>query len=458
MTLTLRFLGAAGTVTGSRYLLEEDGLRILVDFGLFQGHKDLRLRNWAEFPFDARSVDAVVLTHAHVDHSGALPLLVRRGFAGPIHATAPTADLVRTLLLDTAKLQEQDAEYANRKRFSKHEPALPLFTIADANAALARLEKHAFDEPFPIGERLQFRLRRAGHLLGAASVHLECAGRSILFSGDVGRADGILHLPPDAPPAADVLVCESTYGDRRHEPGDPADRIAEEVRMAVARGGLLLVPAFAVGRTQEVLFHLRRLEDRKALPDVPIYVDSPMAIEATRTYLRNARELHVSPLVNFSGEEPWPRRTRFCPGMEDSRAINEIQGPAIVVSASGMAEGGRVLHHLRRRLPDPRATVLFVGFQAAGTRGRRLLEGEPEIKIHGQYVPVRAAIRFVAGLSSHADAQELEDWIASAPSPPGEVFLTHGEPQATTALVDRFRARGLRARAARDGERVVLVE
>lgn len=460
MLVNLQFLGAAGTVTGSRYLLESDGVRVLVDCGLFQGSKALRERNWRGIPIHPSELDAVLLTHAHLDHSGGLPVLVSRGFEGKVFATTATAELVEPLLLDAGHLQEQEADYANFKGYAKHRPARPLFTVAEARSAITRMRPTPFHQPMVLGPHFSAHFRRAGHLLGAASVHFALAGeqgtRRVLFSGDVGRSNGVLHLPPERLPAVDYLICEGTYGDRKHPNVDPKDALADVVSRAANRQGALIIPAFAAGRTQEVLYLLRQLEEEGRIPSLPVFVDSPLALECTSAYLRFARELKFGALGATDGRAMWPSRTRFCSSVADSKAINAVEGPCIILSSSGMATGGRVLFHLRRRLSDPRTTVMFVGFMAEGTRGRSLVEGAPEVKIHGRYLPVRAEVIELQGFSAHADQDDLVAWIEGAEAPPGEIFITHAEPAAASVLVARLRQRGLRARAARDGERVTL--
>ena len=428
--LTLTFLGGTGTVTGSKYLLDDGRSQLLVDCGLFQGFKQLRLRNWAPLPLAPAALEAVVLTHAHLDHSGALPLLVRGGFRGRVYCTRSTAALCKILLPDSGHLQELDAEYANRKGFSKHHPALPLYTVEDAERALHRLRPVDFGEPFDLPGGFEARFTRAGHILGAASVRLARDGLpSVVFSGDLGRDHDLMMRPPEPRPAADYVVLESTYGDRRHGDGDPGDVLADVVRRTVARGGTVLIPAFAVGRTQALLVLQHRLRERGKIPDVPVFIDSPMAIAATELYEDGGRDHRLSPETARSA-----MRIATCVETADaSKALDRRDAPAILLSASGMATGGRVVHHLKHLLPDPRHTVLLAGFQAAGTRGAALVAGAPQIKIHGQYIPVRAEVVHLDLLSAHADRDELLAWLASGP-PPRRVFITHGEPAAADAL------------------------
>lgn len=445
---TITFLGAAGTVTGSRYLVEAHGRRLLIDAGLFQGRKELRLRNWAPFPFDPGSISAIILTHAHIDHSGYLPRLVRDGFAGPTFVTTPTRRLLPPLLTDAAHLQEEEARFANKVGSSRHHPALPLFDEEDAKQALRTLQAVAFDTPFTLAPGLQFTYHRQGHILGAAAVELriKAAGgeyETIYFSGDVGRYAVPVLKPPTPYPGSRFLVVESTYGDRLHDRGDPGEQLAEAVEEARRRGGVMVVPAFAIDRTQEVLFLLRELIESEAVRPLPIFLDSPMAREATIAYRDCVREHDAETnLLREAGVDPF-----FPPGLtvvgkvDESKRLNGLGGPAIIISASGMATGGRILHHLRHRLPDERNTVLFVGFQAEGTRGRRILDGEDAVKIFGELVPVRAAVRSVTSLSAHADVDELTIWAAQAQEKPRRVFVTHGEDGPRAALADRFATR-----------------
>jgi metallo-beta-lactamase family protein len=458
--LNLQFLGGAGTITGSRYLLEADDVRVLVDCGLFQGSRALRARNWQAMPVDPAEVDAVFLTHAHLDHAGGIARLVSHGFDGPIFATPPTADLVDNLLLDAAQIQEHEAEYANYRGFSKHRPARPLFTTQDAKTAIKQLRGLPFHQPFTLAPQLNAQFRRSGHLLGASSVLFTLNGdlgtKRVFFSGDLGRSNSELHSPPEPLPAVDYLICEATYGDRKRPDIDVREALADIVNRSAARDGALIIPVFAAGRMQDMLWLLKQLEASRKIPSLPVFVDSPLGVECTGTYLRFARETKFGALGQVTGERVWPTHTDFCANVVDSKNINMHHGACIILSSSGMATGGRVLFHLRKRLPDPRTTVLFVGYQASGTRGRLLLDGAPEIKIHGRYIPVNAQICELQGVSGHADQTELLAWIDGAEARPGEIFVTHGEPEACDGLVDALRGRGYRARAARDGERVVL--
>ena len=434
MTLTLSFLGGAGTVTGSRYVLESGESRVLVDCGLFQGLKQLRLRNWAPFPVPPKTISEAILTHAHLDHSGHLPRLVRDGFAGKVHCSEATRDLCEVLLRDSAHLQEQDAEYANRRGFSKHKPALPLYTVHDAERALGRLSPMRFDEEREIGSGFRVRLRRAGHLLGAGSVECTWQGTKLVFSGDLGRYDDPMLPDPSVMQEADYLVVESTYGNRRHDRTDPQAALAEIIELTTGRGGTVTIPAFAVGRAQTLLYHLERLKASGRLTNVPIFLNSPMAFDASDILCRHMEDQKLS-------EAACKRAcgvARYVRDVEESKALNENPMPKVIVSASGMATGGRVLHHLKRFAPDPRSTILFAGFQAAGTRGAAMVAGAETIKIHGEYIPVHAEVKNLPMLSAHADAEEILRWLRNFRRPPRMTFITHGEPTASDVLRRRI--------------------
>jgi metallo-beta-lactamase family protein len=446
---TLTYLGATGTVTGSKFLIEHDGCRILVDCGLFQGLKDLRLRNWEAPPVDPASIDRVVLTHAHLDHTGYLPVLARRGFVGDVLATPATCELCGILLPDSGHLQEEDARFANWKGYSKHRPALPLYTEEEARQALPLLRPLPFDQTIEVHAGLSLRFYPAGHILGAALVEVRIAssggrGREkvLLFSGDLGRP-GQPILPDPAPlPPCDHLVLESTYGDRDHARDDPKDLLESLIRDTVRRGGTLLIPSFAVGRTQTLLYLFHEMRRENRIPsDVPIYLDSPMAIEATRIVTRHpeAQDLEMRAMAAKGEDALGLAGIHMASSVEESKALNSIAYPAIIISASGMAEGGRILHHLEFKLDDHRTTVLFVGFQAAGTRGRALQQGAESIKIHGRQIPVRARIETLDGLSAHADRGEILQWLRSSGHRPGAVHLVHGEPAGLESFAARIR-------------------
>ena len=430
MTLKLTFLGAAGTVTGSKYALGDGKQTLLIDCGLFQGFKALRLRNWAPLPIDPHQIGAVILTHAHLDHSGYLPLLVKRGFKGPVICSRATADLCAILLPDAGHLQEKDAEFANRHGFSKHKPALPLFTEADARTALARLKPVTFDEPLPVPGGATLRFRHAGHILGAATAQLDWDGTTTVFSGDLGRYDDATMLDPVPVPRADYLVVESTYGNRRHEARDPEEALAEVVERTAGRGGTVLIPAFAVGRSQSLMFHLEQLKSKGRLANIPVFLDSPMASDASAVFCKHLADQRLS--------ENGCRRAcgvaRYVRSVDEFKALTENPMPKVIISASGMATGGRVLHHLKRYAPDAKNTILFAGFQAGGTRGAAMVAGTDAIKIHGAYIPVRAEVANLAMLSAHAGADEILRWLKGFEAPPRQTFITHGEPAAADAL------------------------
>jgi metallo-beta-lactamase family protein len=443
MNPTLSFYGGAGTVTGSRHLLQIGRRRLLVDAGLFQGLKKLRLLNWQALDFDPSSIDHLLLTHAHIDHSGYLPRLVRDGFSGPVYCTSATLDLAKLLLMDAAKIQEEDASYANRKGFSKHRPALPLYTGEDAGAALRLLRPVGYREWLDLGDGVRARFLNVGHILGSAmiEVRLPLGGKEtgLVFSGDVGRYGVPLHSDPTEPPACDLLVVESTYGNRVHDPKPLEEQITEPFKKVFHQGGTVLIPSFAVGRAQLVTLILRGLMNKGDLPEVPIHIDSPMAVDATRIYSRHLEDVSLDDELAEDGRSRlFPRNVRFHRTVEESKELNELSGPRIIISASGMLTAGRVLHHLRRLLPERRNLVLLVGYQAAGTRGRALLEGAKVLKMHGKEVPVRTGFRSLHGLSAHADRDELLRWLRSSETRPGKVFVTHGEPEASEALARRI--------------------
>jgi metallo-beta-lactamase family protein len=430
MSIKLSFLGGAGTVTGSKYLVENAGHRILIDCGLFQGFKALRLKNWVPLPINPRSIDAVILSHAHLDHSGYLPLLIKHGFTGPVLCSHATADLCAILLPDAGHLQEKDAEFANRHGFSKHKPALPLYTEEDARSVLTHLTLMPFDEEETLPGGAMFRLRRAGHIMGAASIQLNWAGTNIVFSGDLGRYDDATMVDPAPVEHADYLLVESTYGNRRHDQVEPADILDDIISKTVHRGGSVIIPAFAVGRAQSLLFHLQKLKSRGRLTNVPVYLDSPMAIDASEIFCKRFKDHKLSEAdCRYACAVAQYVRT-----VEASKALTANPMPKVIISASGMATGGRVLHHLKAYAPDHKSTILFAGFQAGGTRGAAMVAGAQSIKIHGHYVPVRAEVSNLDMLSAHADADEILRWLACFKAAPRMTFVTHGEPTASDAL------------------------
>lgn len=431
--IKIHFLGGAGTVTGSKFLVETRKTRVLIDCGLFQGLKALRLRNRQPLPLRPADLDAVVLTHAHIDHSGYLPVVVRDGFGGPVYATTPTRDLARILLPDSGYLQEEDARYANAKEFSKHHPALPLYTEEDAQQAAAKIEAVPRHETIEVGD-LTLRFGRGGHILGASTVEVGHQGRRVLFSGDLGRYDDLLMLPPEEPEAPDFVVMESTYGDRHHPDSDPIGMMGSLVRRVVERGGVLLIPSFAVGRAQLMLYCLHRLFESGASPRVPVYVNSPMATDVTRLF-----ELHHEEhRLDAAQCALVCKEARFVATVEESKQLNQEHGPMVIISASGMLTGGRILHHVKEFAPNSKNAILLPGFQAAGTRGEALQRGADEIRIHGRYVPIRAEVVQMDGFSAHADRDDLLRWLGACRKAPDEVFLVHGEPAAADALRQRI--------------------
>jgi metallo-beta-lactamase family protein len=449
-TTSLTFLGAARTVTGSKHLLRTGGHQVLVDCGLFQGLKLLRERNWQALPVRGADVEAVVLTHAHLDHCGYLPRLVSQGFRGRIFCTPATAELTRIVLADAAKIQEEDADRANRRHYTKHHPALPLFTSEDADRAMALLQPVGYERPLPVVPGVTAEFINAGHLLGSgyARVQIQSSGQTILFGGDLGRYGRPVLPDPTTVEQADVLLLESTYGDRTHEPDDDGATVARIINEAVARGGKLIIPAFALGRTEELLYWINRLESAGRIPTLPVYVDSPMAKSVLDLYRSRLNELDPE-IAEGAATSTRAREARklcaFCTArlkvvasIQESREVQALQTPAIVISSSGMATGGRVLHHLEHALPDARNTVLFVGFQAVGTRGRQLREGARYTRIHGHDVPVAAKIEAVDSMSAHADSNEIMRWLGGFTRPPALTCLVHGEPGPMDVLRDRI--------------------
>jgi metallo-beta-lactamase family protein len=439
----ITFLGAAGTVTGSKYLIEVDGKRLLVDCGLFQGSKELEQRNWDKLTVDPATIDWVVITHAHIDHTGYLPRLVHSGFRGPIYANAATHQLCNLLLLDSAHLQEEDALFAAKKGYSSHKPPLPLYTTADAQAALNQFRDIPRADAFTISPEFSVRPHDAGHILGSSWLELTITENAkktlVVFSGDVGRYDQPILNDPESPTHADYLLCESTYGDRDHPAGSVLDELADVINRVAKRGGTIVIPAFAVGRTQTLMYYLRILEEKQRIPQLPVYVDSPMAISVTGLYVdhREDHDLEFTHEEQEGDRDPLNvRGVHMTRTVEESKKINDVVAPCIIVSASGMATGGRILHHLARRLPDSRSAVLLVGYQGEGTRGRALLDGAKYLRIHGEEVPVRAEIVEIGQLSAHAGKSELLRWLSGFKAPPRQTFLVHGEPPALQSLRD----------------------
>lgn len=450
---TLQFLGAAGTVTGSRYLVEAAGKRILVDCGLFQGYKQLRERNRADFPVPPDSIDVLLLTHAHLDHSGYIPALVRNGFRGKVHCTPATRDLCGLLLPDSGHLQEEDAKYAKKKGYSKHADPTPLYTVSDAEAALERFVTHDFESAVDLGDGIVARFHPAGHLLGAAQIGLDVHGTVVHFSGDLGRAHDPLMNPPQALRQADVLVCESTYGNRKHARVDAEAELAPVIRRVAARGGVMIIPAFAVGRAQGVMLHIARLRQRGEIPAVPVFLNSPMAIKATDLYHRYHAEHHVT---DAECEAMYELAT-MVRTVDESKALNQGHGPMIILSASGMLSGGRVLHHLEAFAPDHRNAIVLSGYQAGGTRGAALVGGAERLRMFGREIPIRAEVVSLRSFSGHADADEILAWMGGAMGKPSITYITHGEPDAADALRGRIEHElGWDARVPDYLERVVI--
>ena len=442
---TIQFLGAARTVTGSKHLVEVDGFLAMVDCGLFQGLKELRLRNWEPFPIDPASINTVILTHAHIDHTGYLPRLVRDGFHGEVYATPATVELARILLPDSARLQEEDAVYANKVGSTKHAPALPLYNEKDANEALRHLNSVNFHKQVQLTRKLSFEFVTAGHIIGSSFVNFDFESKDgrrkrMIMTGDLGRYNEPIIPDPSNIDDADYIVVESTYGDRDHPDYDVKARLAEIINDTARLGGHILIPAFAIGRTQQLLYLIRELEEENRIPILPVYVDSPMAVSATKLYLRHTEDhdLEMKDLLDERRNPLATKRFNLARTVQESKKVSEEEESTIVISASGMATGGRILHHLRKRLPDERNTVIFAGFQAEGTRGRRLVDGATEVKIFGQFVPVRARIERLENLSAHADSKEILRWLGGFKRAPETLFLVHGEPNAQEVLKNKI--------------------
>ena len=481
---SITFLGAAHTVTGSKYLLDTGTSKVFIDSGLFQGLKELRLRNWQNLPIAASEIAAIILTHAHLDHCGYLPRLVAQGFRGRVFCTAGTLDLCRIVLPDAGRIQEEDAANANRHGFSKHAPALPLYTEADAFRAVSQLQPVGYDRPVPVTPDIEVEFINAGHLLGSSYARVRTGGRTILFGGDLGRFGRPVLPDPSTIPEADYLLVESTYGNRVHEQDDNGTQLADIVNSTAERGGRIIIPSFAIGRVEELIYWLKRLEEEKRIPVLPVFVDSPMAVDALARYTERLRELDPEmqpeardekaphgPADHNDLREERQRHARherqlcaFCTERfrtistaAESKQLTQSKMPAIVISASGMATGGRVLHHLKAALPDPRNTVLFVGYQAAGTRGRQLVDGDKTVKIHGEMIPVQAQIALVESMSAHADSNEILRWLGGFIQPPRLTFIVHGEPAAMEALSGAIHAKlGWNTKMPSHGETVEL--
>ena len=459
---TITFLGAAGTVTGSRFLLSCGETNVMVDCGLFQGLKELRLRNWAPLAIDAAKIDAVLLTHAHLDHCGYIPKLVEQGYRGKIHSTTFTAKLAAVILRDSARIQTEDAKYAAKKGFSKHNPPKPLYDEDDAEKAIQSFQEEKFHERIQVAEQTYVTFHPSGHILGAATLEVEFFGKRLMFSGDLGREEHPLLVNPDKIVAGkfDALITESTYGDREHVASSTDFETA--INETIAGGGSVLIPAFAVDRTEIILVRIRELMETGKIKKVPVFADSPMALKALDYYRQAINE--ASEEIRPDIQKLWAGRDPFDPGslveletVDQSKTINDPSAPCIIISASGMGTGGRVVHHLRQMLPNPKHTVLFVGYQAVGTRGRALVDGAEQVKMHGELVPVRARIEQIEEFSVHADANELIKWLGSASEAPGQVFVVHGEAGVAESFSDLIVSKlGWKSHAPKDGEQAVL--
>lgn len=431
MDVNVKFLGATGTVTGSRFLLDIGDFRLLFDCGMFQGLKELRLRNWEPFPVDPESIDAIVISHAHIDHTGYLPRLVKEGYAGPIYCTRPTADLMEIMLLDAAKLQEEEASFAFSKGYSKHSNPQPLYRAEDAEAVMPLLKRYDYDQGIPINDNIDIVYRDAGHLLGSAITELYVKGdhqtKKIVFSGDLGRNHDAMLRPPTIIDEADILFIESTYGNKQNPALDPAGDLERIVKETCERKGVVLIPAFAVGRTQVLLYYLHQLMETGRIPDLPVYIDSPMAISATYLYYRYPAYHQVKFNQSEFARKLETNMLLFVKTARHSKSLNELKSNAIIISSSGMMSGGRILHHLYHRLPNEQDTIVVAGYQAEGTRGRRLVDKEPTIRIFGEEVPVKCRVENMTSLSGHADQDELFQWMKNFKRAPKMVFTVHGE-------------------------------
>lgn len=432
--MRLTFLGATNTVTGSKFLLNFGNKKILVDCGLFQGLKELRIRNWTKFPINPKDIDAVILTHAHIDHSGYLPVLIKGGFTGKVFCSQATKDLCAVLLPDSGYLQEEEAKFLNKHGLTKHKPAIPLYTREDAEKSISHFRALEFRKVLKLDEDTFMSLIPAGHILGASFIQIKHYGTTILFSGDLGRPnDPIMHAP-SVIQAADYLVLESTYGNRLHHKVDPLDELSDIINRTVKRGGTIVIPAFAVGRAQHLLYCLYQLLLNKRIPDVPIYLDSPMAKDATEIF-RRYNDLHR---LNADLSHKVCEVANYVNSREESQALDQVTTPKIIISASGMLEGGRVLHHIRVFAPDPKNTIVFAGYQAAGTRGADMTNGKEQIKVFGETIPVKAEVQILSNMSAHADYEEIIDWLSHFNHFPRKIFITHGEPDAALSLKDKI--------------------
>lgn len=432
--MKITFLGAARTVTGSKYLLSVGNKKILIDCGLYQGYKELRLRNWHPLPINPADIDAVILTHAHIDHSGYLPLLVKNGFTGPIYSTTGTKELCEIMLPDSGHIQEEDAFLANKYGYSKHKPVLPLYTLADAEKIMPQFVTIPFEKSFQLSDDCSFTFLPAAHILGSAFVRIRYKNTIIVFTGDMGRTHDPIMREPAVIDSADYLIVESTYGDRDHGTDDPQVQLASIINRTAKRGGSVIIPSFAVGRTQSILYHLSQLKEKNLIPDLPVFLDSPMATNATDLYAHHIAEHRLGSNVckNFCDI------ATYVNSVEESKKLDTYRVPIIIISASGMAEGGRVLHHLKAYAPDNRSTIVFTGYQSGGTRGDKILRGEREVKIHGQMIPVRAQVEVIDSLSAHADSNEILLWLKNFKKPPKKTFIVHGEMKAATAMKEKI--------------------